>query len=183
MKRGVITVITAAAALLAAAACSSSSSSGSSTPHPTVTVTRTVNSTPSTAPSPSPTTGATDLVLTPQIREQLIDAKAREVHVKSSAFTSLYKGTAYYAIDNMTGTYWAGASVVPSRHNLRAQVSSQDEGGYNVFELRPGGAWQTFDVGLDGPDAREGAQCPVKVPADVLKVWHWAPNTCDPPPR
>jgi hypothetical protein len=131
--------------------------------------------------TPTAASGATNLTLTQDIRQQLVDAKAKEVHVPDSGFTGLYKGSAYYALDNNTGIYWAGASVVPSRHNIRAQVSSQDEGGYNIFERTPNGSWQVFDAGLDGPNPREGGQCPVQIPADVLAVWHWAPNTCDPP--
>lgn len=132
-------------------------------------------------PSVSPTSGATNLSLTQDIRQQLVHAKAVEVKVPDSAFTGLAKGTAYYAVDNSTGIYWAGASVVPSQSSERALVSSQDEGGYNIFELQPGGTWQIFDAGLDGPDPRAGGQCPVQIPADILAVWHWAPNTCDPP--
>jgi hypothetical protein len=63
----------------------------------------------------------------------------------------------------------------------RAQVLSHDEGGYNIFVMRPGAEWKIYDAGRDGPEARSGALCPIKIPADVLKVWHWAPNTCDPP--
>lgn len=166
-------------AIALAAGCASGSSGGSATPQPTVTVTHTVTAPPS--PSASPTTGATNLELTPEIRAQLVHAKAVETHLRDSAFTGLYKGSAYYALDNETGIYWAGASVVPSHHSIRAEVYSQDEGGYNIFELEPGSPWQIYDAGLDGPDPREGAQCPIKIPADVLAVWHWAPNTCDPP--
>ena len=137
--------------------------------------------TASPTPSTSPVSGATNLSLSQDLRRQLVHAKAVEVKVPDSAFTGLAKGTAYYALDNSTDIYWAGASVVPSRHSIRAQVASQDEGGYNIFELQPGGTWQIFDTGLDGPDPRSGAQCPVQIPDAVLLVWHWALNTCDPP--
>ncbi|HEX3900077.1 MAG TPA: hypothetical protein VHW74_12970 [Mycobacteriales bacterium] len=46
--------------------------------------------------------------------------------------------------------------------------------------MKPGGDWQVFDAGLDGPDPRTGSACPVKIPADVLAVWHWQANGCDP---
>jgi hypothetical protein len=139
-----------------------------------------------TAPASAPTasassaSGASDLTLTTTVRAQLVYAKAAENHLPDSAYTGLGKGTAYYAVDNATGIFWAGASVVPSRHSIRAQVSSQDEGGYNIFEMKPGGSWQIFDAGLDGPDPRTGAACPVKIPSDVLVIWHWQPNSCDP---
>jgi hypothetical protein len=135
---------------------------------------------PTATPSASSASGARDLTLTQQVRQQLLHAKAVEADVPASGFTGLAKGTAYYAVDNATGIFWAGASVVPSKDSIRAQVASQDEGGYNIFEMKPGGGWQVFDAGLDGPDPRTGAACPVKIPADVLSVWHWQPNSCDP---
>ncbi|HVV75488.1 MAG TPA: hypothetical protein VHC43_05580 [Mycobacteriales bacterium] len=181
MKQGVGIAIGLVVAI-AAVGCSTGSG-GSARPQPTVTVSASDSFAPlaSETPTPSPRSGASNLFLTQPLRQALIHAKAQEVHVSDSAFVSLYKGSAFYAIDHDTGTYWAGASVVPSRHSIRAQVSSQDEGGYNIFELKPGGTWQIFDTGLDGPQAREGGQCPVKIPSDVLAVWHWAPKTCDPP--
>ncbi|HWC36867.1 MAG TPA: hypothetical protein VG650_18820 [Mycobacteriales bacterium] len=169
------------ALVVAAAGCASGSSGGSAAPQPTVTVTRTVGAANSATPSPTPTSGASNLFLTAAIRQQLVDAKADEAHLRHSAFVGLYKGSAFYARDNSTGIYWAAASVVPSGSSVKAQVYSQDEGGYNIFELQPNGTWSVYDAGRDGPEARTGAQCPVKIPADVLQVWHWAPNTCDPP--
>ena len=129
----------------------------------------------------TPPSDAVNLPLTQQVRAELIHAKAVEAGVSDSAYTGLAKGTAYYAVDNATDIYWAAGSVVPSKHSVRAQVSSQDEGAYDVFERKPGGAWQIFEVGLDGPGPRTGSQCPVTVPADVLQVWHWKANSCDPP--
>jgi hypothetical protein len=132
-------------------------------------------------PSASPASGATNLFLTQAVRRELLDARAREVGVPNSAFVALYKGSAYYALDNATGIYWAAGSTVPSRHSLRARVASQDEGGYSIFELKPGETWQVFDTGRTDPEARAGANCAVIPPAAVLAVWHWAPHTCDPP--
>jgi hypothetical protein len=143
-------------------------------------VTATPSAAPTPTPSATPTTGAANLFLTPTVRAALIHARAQEENLPDSAYTRLAKGSAYYALDRNTGTYWAGASVIPSEHSIRAQVSSQDEGGYLLFELKPGGTWSVYDVGLDGPGPREGSACPVKVPADVLAVWHWKPNSCDP---
>ncbi|HVW81848.1 MAG TPA: hypothetical protein VHB69_13000 [Mycobacteriales bacterium] len=137
-----------------------------------------------TSPSPATSaaaTAATNLALTQDVRQQLVDAKAAEVHVADTAFTGLAKGTAYYAVDNHTGIFWAGATVLPSKRSLRAQVSTQDEGAYDIFEKPPGGRWQVYDTGLDGPGPRTGSACPVTIPADVLAVWHWQPDSCDPP--
>src|SRR3569623_942664 len=127
----------AAFAGIAIAGCSNSSSGGSAAPQPTVTETESTDAMP-TAASPTPTSGATNLFLTAEIRQQLVDAKAEETRLRPGAYTGLYKGSAYYAIDHSTGIYWAAASVVPSRHSIRAQVNSQDEGGYNIFVLLPG---------------------------------------------
>lgn len=135
---------------------------------------------PATTPAASSASDASDLTLTQEVRGQLVHAKAVENHLPDSAYTGLAKGTAYYAVDNATGIFWGGASVVPSKHSIRAQVSSQDEGGYNIFEMQPGGDWQVFDAGLDGPGPRTGSACPVTIPADVLAVWRWQPNSCDP---
>jgi hypothetical protein len=178
---GLAIAFTTAAAL---AGCSSSSSSGgSAAPAPTVTVTQTevATSAPTPTPTPSatPTTGAADLFLTPAIRAALIHAQAQVEKLPDSAYTGLAKGTAYYAFDRDTGTYWAAGSLIPSKHSMRAQVSVQDEGGYLLFEMKAGSAWTVYNVGLEGePDA---TACPVRPPIDVLAVWHWKPNSCNPP--
>jgi hypothetical protein len=144
-----------------------------------VTVTETPSITPTPTVTVTPTTGAGDLFLTPAIRAALIHAQAQVENLPDSAYTSLAKGSAYYAIDRNTGTYWAGASLIPSKHSMRAQVSVQDDGGYLLFEMKPGSAWKVFNAGLEGePDS---SACPVTIPADVLAVWHWKPNSCNPP--
>jgi hypothetical protein len=171
-----------AAALVVAAAVAGCSSSGSSAaPAPTVTVTQTGAAVPSTTPtaSTSPSTGATDLVLTQAVRAALIHAQAQVENLPDSAYTALAKGTAYYALDRDTGTYWAGASLIPSKHSMRAQVSTQDDGGYLLFVMKPDGAWKVYNAGLDGEPDSTG--CPVAVPADVLVVWRWKPKSCNPP--
>jgi hypothetical protein len=173
-------IVVAVGGLVALTGCSNSSSGGA-TPQSTVTVTSTATVEASPSASPSPTTGATNLFLTPAIRRQLLNARARATHLPPRAFVRLWRGSAYYAIDNETGIYWAAGSTVPNHHFIRAEVYTQDEGAYTIFKLEPGGEWQTFDAGRDGPEARSGAQCPVQIPADVLEAWHWAPNTCDPP--
>jgi hypothetical protein len=119
--------------------------------------------------------------LTRKIRHELLLARSNATHLPDDAFVRLYKGSAYYAIDNKTGIYWAAGSTVPNHDSERAEVYSQDEGAYTIFVLRLGREWKVYDAGRDGPEARSGAQCPIKIPADVLEVWQWAPNTCDPP--
>lgn len=132
-------------------------------------------------PTSPPTPSASNLTLTQEIRHELLLARAKATHLPDDAFVRLYKGSAYYTIDNDTRTYWAAGSTVPNHHYIRAEVYSQDEGAYTIFRLQPGGEWKVYDAGRDGPEARSGTLCPIKIPADVLKVWHWAPNTCDPP--
>lgn len=175
--------VVVALAAVAASGCASGSSGGGSNDVPLTTPTATAAVPPSTSPSASstPTSGAENLTLTQDVRHQLLLARAKAVNLPDNAFVRLYKGSAYYAIDHDTGIYWAAGSTVPNRHNMQAEVNSQDEGGYTIFELKPGGEWTAYDAGRDGPAAKSGAQCPIKIPADVLKVWHWAPHTCDPP--
>ncbi|HEX3705332.1 MAG TPA: hypothetical protein VHV76_01755 [Mycobacteriales bacterium] len=183
MHRG--TGIAIALSLAAAAAgCSSGSSGGSTAAPPTTPLTETYTPTESTATTrtftpPPPTTGAADLVLASAIRAELIHAQAQVENLPDSAYTGFYKGTAYYALDRDTGTYWAAGSLLPSKHSLRAQVSVQDEGGYLLFDKKPGAQWRVYNVGLEGePDV---TACPVRPPADVLTVWRWKPKSCNPP--
>jgi hypothetical protein len=85
----------------------------------------------------------------------------------------------YYALDTATHVYYAAAGLDPSPHSLNAQVSAQDDGGYNLFtrtSLRA--SWRVYNDGLGGSD---GARCPIVIPASVLKVWHWVPGGCYPP--
>jgi hypothetical protein len=138
-----------------------------------VTITQTATASASASPGP-----AENLFLSSAVREQLIAARAAQVGVKPSAFTGLAPGTAYYAIDHTTDTYWAGAGMLPSAKSLKAEVSSQDDGGYLIFEMKSGATWRVFSVGLSGV---EGATCSVTVPPAVLSVWHWKPGTCLPP--
>jgi hypothetical protein len=169
-----LAAVTAVTAGLAAG-CSTGSSGGSATPGPTVTVTTTASPSPST----SPTSGATDLDLTPDVRGELIHTYAEAERLPDSAYTSLAKGTAYYAIDNATGIHWAGAGLIPSMSSIRAQVSVQDDGGYLLFEQLAGQtSWRFWDVGLQG--AADADPCPAAPPADVLAVWHWARQSCNP---
>jgi beta-N-acetylhexosaminidase len=187
VKRKGLVVVGAFAAL--AAGCSSGSSSGSSqaggtSPQPQVTVTITHTATaPAGTTGASPTASATpgpvsNLFLTPAVRQQLIDARAAVDGFKPSEFTGLAKGNAYYALDNTTGIHWAAAATIPSSSSERAQVASQDDGGYFLFEQPSGGAWKAYSDGLGGT---EGSTCPVTIPAGVLAVWHWTPGTCFPP--
>jgi hypothetical protein len=130
------------------------------------------------AATPTPTSGATNLVLTKDVRAALIHTYAKVERLPDSAYASLAKGTAYYAVDNATGIHWAGASLIPSKGSTRAQVSVQDDGGYLLFEQLPGKAWKFWDVGLQG--TAEALPCPATPPAYVLAIWHWRPNSCDP---
>lgn len=175
MKRIVLVGLLATTAV---AGCSSSSSGGAA-PHATVTETVTTTATPTVTATTTPVSDAENLFLTDDIRHQLIHAQALVVRVPDSAFVRLAPGTAYYAVDHDTGTYWAGASLIPSRHSLRAQVSVQDDGGYLLFEKKPGSDWVVYDVGLEGqPDS---TACPIHPPLAVLAIWHWKPDACNPP--
>jgi hypothetical protein len=95
--------------------------------------------------------------LTRKIRHELLLARSNATHLPDDAFVRLYKGSAYYAIDNKTGIYWAAGSTVPNHDSERAEVYSQDEGAYTIFVLRPGREWKVYDAGRDGPEARSRA--------------------------
>jgi hypothetical protein len=128
----------------------------------------------------SPTTArpaAENLVITSDIRSQLLQAGAALNGLPASAYTGLVSRDTYYAYDPVTATYWAGAGLLPSPSSLRAQVSGQDDGSYLLFRRPAGTAWTAEDVGLAGIG---GTKCPTSVPASVLVVWHWAARSCRP---
>jgi hypothetical protein len=128
--------------------------------------------------TPTTAAGTSNLAVTDEIRSELVAAGAALNSLPPSSYTGLRPGETYYAIDSSTGTYWAGAGLVPSSSSTRAQVSVQDDGAYLLFERPRGGPWKAFDVGLAGtPD---GTACPVVVPAGILRSWNWAPGSCRP---
>lgn len=124
---------------------------------------------------------AENLVISAAVRRELIAALAAQIDVPVSQYTGLAPGLTYYALDRRTGTYWAGAKPVPAPSSdpdapTRAQVASQDDGAYDVFDRPPGGHWVAHGTGAAGP----GAVCSVTVPPAVLAAWGWAPGSCRP---
>jgi hypothetical protein len=111
----------------------------------------------------------------------LVDAGAAVNNIPASEYTGLAPGLTYYAFDQVTDTYWAGARLVPAPSSdpsnpTQAQVASQDEGSYYVFRQPKGGSWTAYAAGNVGP----GTPCPVTVPTDVLLVWGWPAGSCRP---
>jgi hypothetical protein len=176
-----VKVFSAAAGLamtgLMMAGCSSSASPGSTT------------STSSTAVAPASTSTTTstsssraaNLPVTDQIRSQLVAAGADLNSIPVAEYTGLAPGLTYYALDKESGTYWAGARLVPAPSSdlsspTRAQVASQDAGSYYLFSQPKGGSWTAYAAGNVGP----GAPCPVTVPAEVIVVWGWPAGSCRP---
>jgi len=160
-----------------------STSTSSPTSSPTSTPTA---STSAQISQPTDTTGsltttgkpaAESLVVTAEIKSQLLQAGAALNGLPASAFDGLMSGQTYYAYDPATATYWAGAKLVPSSSSLRAQVSVQDNGSYILFRRPAGKAWTAQDVGLAGV---AGTQCTTSVPASVLTVWNWPARSCRP---
>jgi len=126
-------------------------------------------------PVPTPTGDVTEnLAPTRQLATQLVSAAAAKMHVPASGFAGIERGTAYYAYDFTTHTYWAGASLVPRKDSMQAQVSVQDQGSYLLFDRYKGGPWHVFEVGA------AGAGCPVTVPSAVAQRWHWPRHACRP---
>jgi hypothetical protein len=175
-------VAIAASAVLAAAGCGSGGSSGSSAPGSTQPSTSTpvssapATSTPTTTTTPPP--GAQNLVVDNTIRAQLVAAGAAVHRLTPKDYVGLVKGETYYAYVAAKGIYWAGAGLDPSPKSLAAQVGSQDDGAYMLFERHGDGPWRVWEAGIPGDPQ---FTCPVKVPASVVKVWDWKPGTCNPP--
>jgi hypothetical protein len=162
------------------AACGGSTARGASS---TTTSTAITTSAPPGSASTSvvattaPSSGTRNLVVTDDIRSQLVAAGAQLNSLSANDYTGLRAGETFYAYDRATQTYWAGAGLDPSSSSTRAQIAAQDDGAYLLFERPASGAWKAYAVGLAGT---EGATCPVQVPAAVLQLWDWAPGSCRP---
>jgi hypothetical protein len=141
------------AAALALAGC------GAATHHPT-----------------GPATGA--LRVTAAVRASLLAAGAANHSLPVADFTGLAPGRTYYAYDRATRRYYAAAALVASASSTPAQVSTQDDGAYDLFVERPGGAWRVYNDGLGGA---QDSVCPITLPAPVLAAWHWRAGACYPP--
>src|ERR1035437_1957546 len=129
-----------------------STSTSSPTPTPTASTSAAISQPTDTTGSLT-TTGkqaAQSLVVTSEIKSQLLQAGAALNSLPASAFDGLMSGLTYYAYDPATATYWAGAKLVPSSSSLGAQVSVQDNGSYVLFHRPAGKAWTAQDVGLAG---------------------------------
>jgi hypothetical protein len=151
------------------------SACGSSTPTASTSTTSTTVAT-TTATSHDSTR---NLLLTPSVRQSLLAAGAASHRLPVSDYTGLAPGTAYYAIDPSTSTYYAAAGIDANPNSLQAQIGDQDDGGYLLF-TRPVGSnkWTVYN---DGLGAAQDAICPIKIPAAVLAVWNWRPKSCYPP--
>jgi hypothetical protein len=112
------------------------------------------------------------------IRSELLQSAAQLHGVPASEYVGLMPGRTYYAYDSDTTTYWAGADLMPSATSQRAQVSVQDGGSYTLFRKIKGGLWTPFNDGLGG---EEGHGCPQALPASILSMWQWDPQSCQPP--
>jgi hypothetical protein len=129
---------------------------------------------PPTTASPAPR--ARNLQVTTDVRAQLLAAGAASHGLTSADYLGLMPGETYYAVD-AAGVYWAGAALDPSPSSMPAQVSSQDDGAYLLFERPVGDGWKVFAVGVAG---LEGSRCPIAVPPSVLALWGWPALSCRP---
>lgn len=128
----------------------------------------------------SPSPSATRLAVTDSLSAALLAAGAANHDLPTSDFTGLAAGATYYAWDAQDHLYWAGAQLVPSPHSMRAQVSVQDDGAYDLYTKPKGGSWTAFE---DGLGTVPGTNCAIVVPKAVRKVWHWSTSTpCGGPP-
>lgn len=121
---------------------------------------------------------ARNLVVTPSVRLSLFDADAAYHSYPTSDYVGLAKGTTYYAYDAQNRRYYAAAGLVPNSKSQGAQVSAQDDGGYNLFvKLRGSAKWKVYNDGLGGA---QGSTCPITIPVAVRKVWNWTAHRCYP---
>ncbi|MGA2969839.1 MAG: hypothetical protein ABSE75_08540 [Acidimicrobiales bacterium] len=139
----------------------------------TTTTSSTTTSTTSTTNTSLPTK---NLAVTKAVVKSILDAGAKYHQLPPTDYTGLDPGTAYYAFDPATNTFYAAAGLDPSPHSLKAQVGAQDDGGYNLFvRLANNKDWTVYNDGLGGAD---GSVCPIAIPASVLAVWNWKPKSC-----
>jgi hypothetical protein len=124
--------------------------------------------------------GTGNLPVTDAVRQSLLEAGAAHQNLPASDYTGLRPGETYYAYDAATSTYWAGAALAPSPASQQAQVASQDDGSYLLFEMPNGGSWTAYSDGLGGIG---GTPCPVTIPPAILQLWGWSPGGCQPPNR
>lgn len=132
-----------------------------------------------TSPTTTGRPGVANLTLDASVRAGLVAAVAAQHGLTATDYVGLEPGTAYYAFDPATATYYAAAAVRPSPSSMAAQVGSQDDGAYNLFTRRRGtSVWRVYD---DGLGAAQDATCPLRLPAAVLAAWGWRPASCYPP--
>ena len=171
-----------AGALVVVASVAMTACSKSST---TTTTTTTGTGSPATPSASSTTPGASataaNVPITDQVRSELVAAAAGLQNIPVAQFSGLAPGLTYYGRDKTTGTYWAGARLVAAPSSdpsnpTQAQVSTQDEGSYYVFQKPAGGSWTAYAAGNTGP----GTTCPVTIPPGVLQVWGWPVGSCRP---
>ncbi len=141
-------------------------------PRPAMRAARATTSSPTGPATSSAGTGVVRaLPMTPQVREQLLEAAAAAKQVPAAQFAGLDPAGRYYARDEATGTSWAAAALLPRATSTAAQISVQDNGSYDLFEKPPDRRWLVFEVGQAGVG---GTRCPVEVPAAVVRAWGWA---------
>ncbi len=172
---------------LTATACSSAPTTSGTTTTSGATGTGTTGHGSSTTAAGSPSTTAAasataaNVAVTDPVRSELVAAAAALQNIPVAQFSGLAPGLTYYGLDKTTGIFWAGARLVaapPSdpSNPTRAQVSTQDEGSYYVFQRPSGGPWTAYAAGNTGP----GTPCPVTIPPAVLQVWGWPAGGCRP---
>ena len=185
--RAVLVGVVLGATALAMAGCSSSSSPATTTTGAGAASTTTASTTTASTNTPAgaaaaAAAGAVNVAVTDQVRSQLLAAGAATNGIPVAQYSGLAPGLTYEALDRSTGTYWAGARLVPAPSSdpsnpTRAQVASQDDGSYYIFRGGPGGTWTAYAAGASGPQT----PCPVTVPATVVAVWGWPAGSCRPP--
>ena len=175
--RFLVAGITLSIGAIGLAGCSSTTSSSTST------TTASSTTAPATTTTSIPKNGAVNLDINPAVSSQLLATGAALLGAPVSQYSGLATGLTYYAYDNGTKTYYASARLVPSpvptgAQPSEAQISSQDDGSYLLYQMPLGGAWTAYRDGSSGPNT----PCPtgITLPSDVVTLWGWPAGSCRP---
>jgi hypothetical protein len=173
-------------AAVAVAGCTASPASGPAAPGHG----RSTSPSALTAVSPAAASGSASagpggvraLAVSPDVREELTAAFADYKGISPSDVAGIRPGSAYYAYDPATGTYWALADFLPSRTApSNVLVGFQDGASIGLFTRFADGSWQV-QLGGEPDVCAEVAFFP---PA-VLSTWSLPADTagfgCSAPP-
>jgi hypothetical protein len=115
---------------------------------------------------------AVELAIPVGLGAHLAAAKGRTDDVRAREYAGMNpQSPLHLARDGATGILWAAGEVRARPRFVRAGVSNNDAGSYDLFERTPGGAWTASDIGPAGQPP--GFLCHLGLPNDVIALWRW----------